>query len=144
VLRIVLDTNILVSGIISASGPSARILDAWRDHRFLLVTSVEILEEVRRVLRYPRIADKYHISSTDVRDLMNLLEQEAVVLSNIPEVSVVLEDPDDNKFLACALQAEADFIASGDRHLLAIREHGGIPVVTARALMEYMESGKRA
>ena len=61
-LRVVIDTNVIVSGILSRDGAPAKLLNAWRERRFLLLISSEIVTEVRAVMQYPRIRYKYHLS----------------------------------------------------------------------------------
>jgi putative PIN family toxin of toxin-antitoxin system len=78
--QIVLDTNVLVSSLLVRAGLPARVLDGWRQRRYLLVTSPAIIAEVRAVLRYPRIRNKYGVTDEDVEGLVALLEGEAVVV----------------------------------------------------------------
>lgn len=130
-LKAVLDTNQFVSALISRTGPSARLLAAWRDRRFILIISPEIIGEIRKVLDYSHIKEKYNLSSAGVESALYLLEHEAVVVPDIPQISVIKEDPDDDKILACALAAEAGYIVSGDKHLLELGRYEGIRIVPA-------------
>ena len=79
-LRVVVDTNQFVSALISKQGAPARLLDAWRARRFVLVLSDDILKEIRRALFYPRIMRKYHLTQDRVDRFMHLLEHEAVIV----------------------------------------------------------------
>jgi len=138
--RIVLDTGVLVSSLLVRAGLPARVLDGWRQRRYLLVTSPAIIAGVRAVLRYPRIRNKYAITDEDVEGLVALLEGEAVVVPGEVEVeNVIPEGPADKGVLACAVEAGADGIVSGDRHLLDLGEYRGIRILTVREFLEEME-----
>ena len=130
-LKVVLDTNQFVSSLIAPEGNSARILAFWRERGFILVISEKIIKEIVRVLRYPHISKKYKIGEDNVLDFIRLIEHEAVVLTDEIKLDVVKDDPDDNKIIACALQAEADYIISGDKHLLKLGSYGKIPIIIA-------------
>ena len=139
-LRVVIDTNVIVSGILSRSGAPAAILDAWRERRFLLLSSPDIVAEVRSVLRYPRIQKKYPLSDEDIDQITTLLEHDALLVGGSAEVAgSVRVDPSDEIFLACALDGEADVIVSGDHHLLDLEVFRDIPIVTARHFLDQLE-----
>lgn len=129
VIKAVLDTNQFVSSLLTRTGPSAKLLEEWRAHAHLLVTSQEILAEIERVLQHPHIAKKYRITEADVTALIELLEHEAVVLPQTQRIDVITDDPTDNKILAYAIDARAPYIVSGDQRLL--RQYHGIAIVTA-------------
>jgi putative PIN family toxin of toxin-antitoxin system len=130
-VKIVLDTNVFVSGVFFR-GPPAQILEAWRDGRLLPAVSASILEEYRRVGVV--LSDRYE--GVDVEPLLTLLaiHSELVDAPDLPEP--VCEDPDDDKFLACALASGATIIVSGDRHLLRLSGWGGIQILTPRQFVE--------
>lgn len=137
-LKAVLDTNLLISGIISRQGPPARIMKAWREQRFILISSLEILAEMERVFRYPRIADKYGIVDDDIDGILNLVKHEAVVAIDIPKLKVIKEDPADNKVLGTAVRGQAGHIVSGDRHLLELGDYQGISIINATRFLELL------
>ena len=134
-LKAVIDTNQFVSSLISKQGPSAQLIDRWREQRFILVTSPEIIAEIQRVLKYPHISKKYKLSKSDVQSLLTLIEHEAVVIPKLPAVHVIKDDPDDDKFLACALAARAEYIVSGDQHLLSLGSYKSISIVTVKEFL---------
>jgi len=140
VLKTVIDTNLFVSSIINKSGIPAKLLQAWQDHDFLLIISDQMLEEMRRVLQYPHIKNKYNLKDDDIAKVIDTIERFAVVLHDVEGVDVISEDPDDNKVLACAIAAEADFIISGDKHLLKLGKFEDIPIMTAKDFLKKMES----
>jgi hypothetical protein len=96
-LRVVLDTNIYISGVILTRGTPFDILEAWRRQEYLLVTSPAIMAEIERVLRYPHIRQNYAITDRDVERLLNSLQTEALVVAGDYEVRGVSADPDDDK-----------------------------------------------
>ena len=131
-IRVVLDTNILVSIAL----PGSRLLpmmSAWKDGRCRLLLSEEIFDEYLRVFMYP----KFRLSPQDIRQLIeHELRPYAELVRVTSRVHVITADPDDNKFLACALDGHADVIVSGDRHLLTLKRFHVIPILTARQLLE--------
>ncbi len=136
-LRVVLDTNIFVSSLLVREGLPAQVLDAWRERKFLLATSPTLVSEIQSTLNYPRIRRKYNITNKDVSQLITLLAEDALVVpGDIETVSgSVPDDPADEAVLACALDAEADLVVSGDRHLLDLAEYRGIRILTVREFM---------
>ena len=136
-LRVVLDTNIFVSSLLVREGLPAQVLDAWRERKFLLATSPTLVSEIQSTLNYPRIRRKYDITNKDVSQLITLLAEDALVVpGDIETVSgSVPDDPADEAVLACALDAEADLVVSGDRYLLDLAEYRGIRILTVREFM---------
>jgi putative PIN family toxin of toxin-antitoxin system len=130
VTRAVVDTNVLVSGIIAPHGAPRRILEAWHADQFTLVTSEPIVAEVARVLRDPRIRDRYSLTEDDVATVVDSLRTDKVV-AGLYEVQRSV-DPADDMFLACALEGLAEYVVSGDRHLLEIGSYHDVLIVTPR------------
>lgn len=136
--KVVLDTNLFISGLINPLGPPAQLLNAWREYAYILITSNEILEEIGRVLNYPHIIKKYHLPREVIESNINLIKQEAIVLFDTIKLNVIKSDPDDNKVLACALEAKAQYIISGDEHLLSLVQYQDIKIVTAREFLRIL------
>ena len=126
-MRIILDTNVLVSGIFF-SGPPFRILKAWRDNKLQLVVSTDILDEYQRVAAI--LGEKY--SRVDISPIMDLLTVNSDIVTAPPLPEPVSVDPDDDKFVACALAADTKLIVSGDRHLLDVDGYQDIRVLKPR------------
>lgn len=138
-LRVVIDTNMIVSGILSRKGAPAEVLNVWRERRFLLLSSSAIVDEVRVVLQYPRIHKKYHLSDEDIEQTITLLEHDALLVAGDSNVAgSVPDDPQDEMFLACALDGQADVVVSGDHHLLELGVFRDIPIMTARQFLEQL------
>ena len=123
-MRIVLDTNVLMSGIFWA-GPPAGILAPWSEGRFDLLASLEILTEYRRVGK--RLGEQY--PSIDVGPVLDLVIRESRIVEPLPQPASACDDPDDVKFLACAIAGRAACVVSGDRALLRASGYEGIEVV---------------
>ena len=129
-MRIVLDTNIFVSALVSGEGPPGQVLAAIRRERITLVTSTFQIEELRSVLARDRL--KPHIRTEEADDLLYHLEAVGMVISELPDIALS-PDPNDNPIPATAVAGEAELIVSGDKgEILALGQVEGIPIVTAR------------
>jgi putative PIN family toxin of toxin-antitoxin system len=136
-LKVVLDTNVLVSSLLVKAGVPAQVVQAWRERQYILVTSPDLIAEVPATLSYPRLRRKYLLSDEDVEQLTDLLEDDALVVPGQAQVTgAIPADPADERVLACAVDARADVIVSGDMHLLALGEYQGIPILTAHGFLE--------
>ncbi|MGH9399314.1 MAG: putative toxin-antitoxin system toxin component, PIN family [Thermoanaerobaculia bacterium] len=139
-MRAVLDANVLVSGLIRPEGPPGRLLVRFlRDSAFELVASPATLDELRRSLRYPRIRRYLRLPEEEVDLWVEALGAAALVVEGKVSRRVVAADPADDIYIAAATDGLADYIVSGDRHLLDLVEHGGIRIVTPRAFLSLLE-----
>ena len=138
-MRVVLDANVLISAIFSAKGSPAAILSYWQEGRLAIVVSETTLQELDRVLHYPRIQKRYHLSDKLVRRFLKLLRRGAVVVEPEEEIDAVERDPSDNRYLECALAGNAAYIVSGDDHLLDLREYRGIQILTPREFVAFLK-----
>ncbi len=129
-MRAVLDTNVLVSAVLSRAGAPGAILRAWREDRFQLITSAPLLDELRDVLARPRIVERHGWSPEERLLFIVAFDESAIVVTPDDELRVVDEDPDDDRVLEAAITGGVDYIVSGDHHLLDLGEHAGIPIVT--------------
>ena len=139
-LRAVLDTNVLISGLIVAQGPPCQILDAWLESLFTLVTSLYLVEELVHVLSYPRIAERLRLDEEELAAILAALLSKAEVTSGQLRLPGVTHDPKDDPVVACAKEGEADYIVSGDQDLLVLGQYEGIQVVTPRQFVEILSS----
>jgi uncharacterized protein len=128
-MRVVLDANVFVSSILSATGTPARILDAWRDERCQLLISEAILDEIGRVLRYPKIVKRHLWTEAEIDRFLHTLSILAIKTPGSLTVNAIAEDPSDNRYLECAVEGSADVIVSGDRDLLALHSYEGIAII---------------
>ncbi len=128
--RLVVDTNALLSSFLTA-GPPRQVLNRIRDGLDRLCLSQPILEEYVRVLRRPGVTKSL------VGSFLLLLQDpgRAVVVVPTRRVDIIRQDPPDNMFLECALEARADYIVSGDRHLKRVGRFGGIDILSPRGYL---------
>jgi|SRR5579863_547551 len=128
-IRAVVDTNIFVSGVIYREGPPGEILIAFREGRFVLITSAAVKEEILEVLNRPRINKRYRIGER-IMDVGAILYTQALMVE--PKQRVKLSsDRDDNKFIEAALLGGADYIVTGDKKdMLSLNGYQGIRIVT--------------
>jgi uncharacterized protein len=134
-IRAVLDANVFISGIVSEGGVPGTILKAWHEEQFELVTSTRILDEFRRVLRYPKITKRHQWSTQRIEAYLEDLAALSILTPGKLTLSIVKEDPSDNRYLECAIEGEADCIVTGHGHLLALEEFQGIEILPPRAFL---------
>lgn len=140
-LRVVIDTNILISALLSKKAAPAKIIDAWREREFIVITSESAIQEVERVMAELASTGKYFISNEDIQSISNLLREDALLVSGQTDVQgMVPQDPDDEKFIAIALEGEATVIVSGDHHLLDLGKYRNISIQTARQFFDSLRS----
>lgn len=128
-MRVVLDANVLISAVISPRGNPAQILRLWEREEFELVVSLPTLEELERVIHYPRIRERYNLSEEDIEQFLQLIGASATVVEPSVELSVIEKDRSDNRYLECALAAGASYIVTGDDHLLSLKECRGVVIL---------------
>lgn len=133
-LKVLLDTNQLVSSLLSTRGPQGRLIDAWRQRAFVLFMTLGQLEEVAEILDRPKIARKYPISLTDRQAFLDLLRSEAIVLAD-ERAPGVCRDPDDDYLLGCAAAGGVDYLVTGDADLLSVGRYRGVSIVDARQFL---------
>jgi len=121
-LRVVLDSNVILSGLMSPKGTTGQIIQAWKDNRLTLLTCEAQLEEIKRVLAYPKIQKRLNWSAEKIILFVKLLayRSEYVDISGVK--AYVPQDKDDEMLLATLIAAKADYLVSGDSDLLALRE----------------------
>ncbi|MEQ8820974.1 MAG: putative toxin-antitoxin system toxin component, PIN family [Sumerlaeia bacterium] len=134
--RVVLDTNILVSTLLRHQGPAAEVRQVWRRGGFVLCSSTVLLDELQDVLSRPWFAKVSRLEAPEIREFIDRLSREAVLVE--PEtVEAVVRDPDDDHVLAAAMAARADIIVTGDKDLLVLQPaHRGIAIVTLKTFLE--------
>jgi hypothetical protein len=128
-MRVVLDANIYVSALINAKGNPSRIILAWERGEFDVLISEAILDEIGRVLRYPRIVKRHRQEENSIQRFLRLLENEALLVEPDQALNVIKVDESDNRYLECALEGKAQYVVSGDNHLLDIGEYRGILIL---------------
>ena len=138
-MRLVVDTNILVSALLAAASLPAQLIVLWRAGRFQLLTAAEQLDELMRVTRYPKI--RARLAPALAGRLVNDLRGLAVMVEVLPQVDVS-PDADDNYLLALAAAGAADFLVTGDkRDLLGLGIYQGTRIITVRDFLS-MHGGR--
>jgi putative PIN family toxin of toxin-antitoxin system len=129
-VRVVIDTNVLISALLVETSLPAHLIVLWRQGRFDLLTSAEQLDELRRVTRYPKIRER--LSAALAGRLINELRGLAEMISSLPAVTASA-DPFDDYLLAIAQAGHADFLVTGDKSgLLTLKVYEGARIVTVR------------
>ena len=140
-MRAVLDTNVVVSGVIKEEGPSGQILRLFlREQKFIAVTSLEILAEIREVLRRDKIRRYHAWTDEQIDTFVAFLYTQSVVTQGQLTVDVVTRDREDNKFLACAQEGNADYLVTGDDDLLTFNSYESIQIILPAAFLSVLKS----
>ncbi|MCL5987124.1 MAG: putative toxin-antitoxin system toxin component, PIN family [Actinobacteria bacterium] len=138
-IRAVLDSNTHVSAAIIPYGPSAKLIVAWHENKFTLITCQTILREVEEVMRRPHIIKKYKgITEENIETLVKHIEEFAIVTPGKLNVEVISADHKDDHVLACAIEGEADYIVTGDSHLQNLKVYNGIKIVRPVEFLEIL------
>lgn len=129
-MRVVLDTNVIVSSFLSPMGPPGRIRAALEQRHFDLIVSASLLDEYGRALNYPRVVARHQLTPDEIEEQVVGIRNVAtlIVVAELP--NVIPEDPPDNMVLATAVAGGADYIVSGDDDLHRIGEYEGIQVLS--------------
>ena len=137
-LRAVLDANVYVSAYVRPEGPPGQIIERFlRDAAFEIVLSVEIVEEVLQALAYPKVR-KAGRTEVDA----DLWFEDVLVLAQLVtgeyKISRLSKDPDDDKYIAAAIEGRAAFVVSGDPDLLTVEEHQGVRIISPRTFLDLL------
>jgi hypothetical protein len=137
--RVVLDTNVIASGLIIPTGPPGTILIAWKDRRLDLIVSPTLLREVADILSRPKIARTYGLTADAVTGVLQLLHSQAIRVPGLLAIPRTARDPRDDHILACAVEGHADYIVSGDDDLLSLGRYAGIPIFRPATYVRLLE-----
>lgn len=129
-IRVVLDTNQFISALLKSGSIPDSIVQLVREEKILLLMSDSICDEIYRVLAYPKIRKRLASSDAELQNFVELLRSVAIITSGILDLPPLAADPDDTKYLICAVEGRAEFIISGDHHLTDLVIYRGIRIVT--------------
>jgi uncharacterized protein len=133
-MRVVLDTNVLISGIFW-KGASYEILQKWKENVFMMITSIDIILEFRQVMK----GFKIQLPEKIVQEWVRLITLESTLVNPTKKISLITDDPADNKFLEAAVAGDATYIVSQDKHLLKIKRFDKVQIVTPQEFLHKTE-----
>jgi putative PIN family toxin of toxin-antitoxin system len=136
ILKAVIDTSVMISVAFAVQGLVKELRDMIAEGRFVLVTSKPILKELYQVLHYPHIVKRFSPSKEDIRAFIALIIEHAIIVEGLYEIEGISEDPNDDMFIACAMEADAQYIVSRDPHLRNIKYYRGIQIIDAATFIE--------
>ncbi len=134
-MKIVLDANLFASGLIKPDSNPGKILDLVHQNQVELILSPAVIKEIKRILLYPKIKKYHRKTAEEIDAYFDDILMFAWIVEGNETVEVIKDDPTDNKYLVCASEGEADYIVSGDHHLLNIENYQGIEIVKAKAFL---------
>ena len=136
---VVLDTNVIISSLLSPKGSPSRIMEGWEAEKFDVAISQPLIGELERVLGYEKILRHFSNPPKRINALLKRFASVGLWVEPQTEYIVIQDDPDDNRVLECAVAASASYIISGDEHLLALEEFQGIRIITPAGFLALLD-----
>jgi putative PIN family toxin of toxin-antitoxin system len=140
ILKAVIDTSVMISVAFAVQGLTKELRDMIANGRFVLVTSKPILKELYQVLHYPHIVKRFSPSKEDISAFIALIIEHAIIVEGLYEIDGISQDPNDDMFIACAMEGNAQYIVSRDPHLRNIKHYRGIQIIDAATFIEKIKS----
>jgi putative PIN family toxin of toxin-antitoxin system len=134
-LKVVFDTNVYISAILTSGTPRVVLLESLKREEIRILISEPILSEIERILRL-KIRRPYG----EIMTILIAIRQNTTLISPELEVSVIAEDEADNRIVECALQGKAQYIVSGDHHILSLKEYRGMKILSPTEFLREVES----
>ncbi len=135
-LRIVLDTNIYVSAILRPDGTQAKLIKFAMEDKFKLVFSVLIFQEIQDVLKRLRIKKYLTVTQNEIERFFYNIYINCIFVKLSRIIRAVKNDPDDDIIVSTAVKGDADYIISGDKHLLELKKFRGIKILNANDFLK--------
>lgn len=131
-MKVVVDTNVLISSFQNPHGNPKKIVDMWKKGHFILCITEDI------VFEYVEVLNRLSIPIRKIKELTGLFKERANIefLVNTEKMEIIEDDPQDNKFIECAVAANAQYIISGDKHLRALKSFGNIKILSPSEFLE--------
>lgn len=138
---IVLDTNVIVSAVLSPEGKSAEIIRHWEAVEFEVAISPALLQELQRALSYDRVRKYTRFTAEELEAFLEYFRSSAINIDPQVILEVIEKDPDDNRVLECAIESDASYIVTGDQHLLVLKDYLGITILPPAVFLTLLETG---
>ncbi|MBL8100504.1 MAG: putative toxin-antitoxin system toxin component, PIN family [Anaerolineales bacterium] len=132
--RVVLDTNILISSVLG--GALVLVLEKWDKENFTVIVTTDIVSEYFEVLNRP----KFELTQETIDKITRYIYQFSEFVVPEEKIHFIKDDPKDDKFLEAAIAGKVDYIVSGDKHLLDLKEFRSIPILSGREFLDWLES----
>ena len=137
-IKVVLDANIFVSTVLKSRSKPARIFELAEERKVTLISSEDILSEVRAVLLYPKLQKLHSSTPNEIDQFVKRIARVSFIVPDKTEIHEIKNDPKDNKYLSAAVEGKADFIVSGDHHLKDLKIFRGIRILDPSAFLTLM------
>ena len=134
-IKVVVDTNVFISSFFG--GNPKKIIDLWNKKKIVLCLSADIVDEYIKVLKRLGLQDE-----NELQKLLNIFAEGHNILfsASTPVLKIVKQDPDDNKFIECAVALKCSYIVSGDKHLKSVRDYMGIKIFSPKEFIEQFQN----
>ena len=139
---VVLDTNTIISALLSQKGAPHKVVEEWEAEKFDVAISAPLLDELAHVLNYEKIKKRLQQSQEQIDVFIKSFKKVAIFVEPKEEIKFIVDDPDDDRVLECAIEAGATYIISGDKHLLNLEEYRGIIILSSAGFLTILAMGK--
>ena len=139
-MRVVVDTNVFVSALLSPQGVPSQLFVYWGQHFFDLLVSEESMDELARVLQYPKIRKGLRSTDAELAEFVRLFKEKGLLVTPQETIRAITADVSDNLYLEIAVAGDAQCIVSGDKHLLRLQEYRGIPILTPTEFLDQLHA----
>jgi len=141
-LKIVIDANLFASALIKPNSNPGEILDLIKQNQVELILSPAIIREIKRILLYPKLQKYHRKTAQEIDAYFEDILMFAWIVEGKEDIDIIKDDPTDNKYLACVYEGEADYIVSGDHHLLGIKTYKGIEILKVKSFLNIWKKGQ--
>ncbi len=131
-VRVVIDTNVFVSGLLKSDNPPSNVVDLFIEDKINLIISEEVFSEYIKVLLRPELK----VKKDNIIRLISIFILKAEIIKVKTKLDIIERDPSDNKFLECALDGKVDYIITGDKHLLELKKYKKIKIVDPKTFID--------
>ncbi|MFH0978729.1 MAG: putative toxin-antitoxin system toxin component, PIN family [Candidatus Woesearchaeota archaeon] len=133
-MKVVIDTNVFISGIFWTGSPN-KVITAWKAGKFQTIVSIDIVNEISRVLSDFEIA----LPPEQISEWTDLIMKNSIIVEPQDKVMIVKEDPADNKFVDAAVSGKAELIVTGDAHLKKLKEYQGVKIISPDEFLQMLK-----